>query len=112
LTAGKGRSESVPDPVVAGEVLNIRFRPEPDQPMLVAAAAEYDQLWRSEGVRILAALHRITGLRLVDQQLEATVHEANSASHPLRLRASYDAETKRGTLIHELAHRLLDHRRD
>jgi peroxiredoxin len=33
---------------------------------------------------------------------DTVVHEAPSASHPLRLRPCYDADTKAGTLLHEL----------
>lgn len=91
--------------------MDISFRPAANDPGLVAAAAEYERLWRSDGERIVETLGRLTGLRFPEQQLEAIVLEGVSRSHPLRLRASYDSETKRGTLVHELAHRLIDRAR-
>lgn len=88
--------------------MDITFRPASDDPALIAATAEYERLWRSDGERIVEALCGLTGLRFAEQRLEGIVHEGISRSHPLRLRASYDGETKRGTLIHELARRLVD----
>lgn len=90
--------------------MEITLRPASDDPALIAATGEYERVWRSDGERIVAALCGLTGLRFVEPRLEAIVHEGISRSHPLRLRASYDGETKRGTLIHELAHRLVDQR--
>lgn len=90
--------------------MEITFRPASDDAALVAAAAEYERLWRSDGERIVEALCRLAGLHFAAQRLEGVVHEGVSRSHPLRLRASYDSETKRGTLVHELAHRLIDQR--
>ena len=74
---------------------------------MTSASAEYERLWRSDGGRIVAKLVALTGLRFSEGRLDAVVHEGPSRSHPLRLRASYDRDTKRGTLIHELAHRLI-----
>jgi hypothetical protein len=47
------------------------------------------------------------GLAFAETLIEAVVFEGPSQSNPLRLRASYDPEAKRGTLVHELAHRLI-----
>ncbi|HEX2184216.1 MAG TPA: hypothetical protein VHN78_01755, partial [Chloroflexota bacterium] len=89
-------------------MFTIRFSPARDHdPALVAAAAEYRRLWEADGQRIVACLERLTGLRFAETSVEALVHEGVSTSHPLRLRASYAAETKAGTLVHELCHRLL-----
>jgi hypothetical protein len=90
-----------------GPVPEIRFRPEPDEPALVAAAAEYRRLWEAEGERIVAAFGAVTGLAFAEAVVDAAVVGGPSQSNPLRLRGSYDAEAKRGTLIHELAHRLI-----
>ena len=91
--------------------LQIRFCPESDQPALVSAAAEYQRLWEAEGERIVEQLAAATGLRFTERAIDARVFEGVSRSDPLRLRASYDQETKLGTLIHELAHRLVQGRR-
>lgn len=74
----------------------------------MAAAADYQRLWDAQGARIVGRLAALTGLRFAEGPLDALVFEGVSRSHPLRLRASYDEDTKLGTLIHELAHRLVD----
>jgi hypothetical protein len=88
-------------------VLAIRFVPASDRPDLAAAAAAYRRLWDAEGERIVACLEGLTGLRFAEPELDASVDERPSQSHPLVLRASYAAETKAGALVHELGHRLL-----
>jgi hypothetical protein len=76
-----------------------------------AATEEYRDIWASEGSRIVAAMERATGLRFEPGPIEVSVYEGTSYSgekggRPMLLRASYAPETKRGTLVHELAHRL------
>jgi hypothetical protein len=76
-----------------------------------SAAEEYRDIWAKEGSRIVAAMERATGLRFEPGPLEVSVYEGPSFSgerrgRPMLLRASYPADTKRGTLVHELAHRL------
>jgi hypothetical protein len=88
-------------------MLEIRFHPESDEPVLVAAAADYQRLWDAEGRRIVERLAALTGLRFAERVINALVFDGPSHCHPLRLRAGYDGETKLGTLIHELCHRLL-----
>jgi hypothetical protein len=55
-------------------------------------------------------MERATGLRFEPDPIEVTVYEGVSYSgggaRPMFLRASYPEPTKRGTLVHELAHRL------
>jgi hypothetical protein len=87
--------------------LGIRFRPESGDPALAAAAEEYQALWEAEGERIVGAFAAVTGLAFAEAEIDAAVYEGPSRSNPLLLRASYDDEAKRGTLIHELAHRLI-----
>lgn len=75
------------------------------------ATEEYRDIWSKEGTRIVAAMERATGLRFEPGPVEVTVYEGTSYSgerggRPMLLRASYPNETKRGTLVHELAHRL------
>jgi hypothetical protein len=69
--------------------------------------AEYEGIWAEHGARIVAHLEAATGLRFAETFVSAVVFEGVSHSHPLALRASNDAETKLGALVHELAHRLI-----
>jgi hypothetical protein len=75
------------------------------------AAREYEQLWAAEGDRIVRAMESVSGLTFLDTAVRVIVYEGVSQSgyrnrSPMRMRASYPAETKRATLIHELGHRL------
>lgn len=89
------------------KIVEIRFHPESENPALVLATAEYRRLWEAHGAKVVEELAAATGLRFAEPTLDAVVFEGMSQSHPLRLRASYDHETKLATLIHELAHRLV-----
>jgi len=89
------------------EMLEIRFRPDSDEPPIVSAAAEYRRLWEAEGEEIVRQFATTTGLTFAVHAMDARVFEGTSQSDPLSLRASYDKETKLGTLIHELAHHLV-----
>lgn len=91
--------------------MEIQFHPESDRPALVSATTDYQRLWEAEGEKIAEQFAAATGLRFAEARIDALVYEGTSQSHPLRLRASYDGETKLGTLIHELAHRLLQDNR-
>ena len=76
-----------------------------------AATQEYRDIWAREGSRIVAAMERATGLRFEPGPIEVSIYEGTSYSgerggRPMVLRASYEDETKRGTLVHELGHRL------
>ena len=75
-----------------------------------AAAAEYRALWAADGARIIAALEKRSGLKWDEREIRAQVVEAPSSSgfgtRPMRLRASYTADTKKAALIHEIGHRL------
>jgi hypothetical protein len=76
-----------------------------------AATEEYRDIWAKEGSRIVAAMEKATGLRFEPGPIEVSIYEGTSYSgerggRPMLLRASYAEETKRGTLVHELAHRL------
>jgi hypothetical protein len=76
-----------------------------------AATEEYRAIWAKEGARIVAAMERVSGLRFETGFIPVNVYEGVSFSGapggpPMVLRASYPEPTKRGTLVHELAHRL------
>lgn len=75
------------------------------------AADEYRAIWEEDGNRIVAALQRATGLQVESGPILAIVYEGVSRSGyrdiPMNMRASYPLDTKRGTLVHELSHRLI-----
>ena len=85
---------------------------EPESPRFSAATSEYRAIWRAEGARITAALEEATGLKMEAGPIHAIVYGGISNSGykqytPMRMRASYPPDTKRATLVHELAHRLI-----
>ena len=85
---------------------------EPQSPRFAAAAKEYQEIWDTEGARITAALEAATGLEMEAGPIRAIVYDGISNSGykqwtPMRMRASYPPDTKRATLVHELAHRLI-----
>lgn len=87
----------------------IDFRPVAEE--FEAAAEEYRAIWRDDGDRIAAAFRKFTGLTLEPGPIDTIVYEGISfsgdATRPMRMRASYPLDTKRGTLVHELSHRLI-----
>lgn len=78
------------------------------------AVREYRRIWDTEGKRIVEAMERATSLRLEAGPIPVVVFEGASSSGfrdiPMKLRASYPEPTKRATLVHELAHRLISER--
>jgi hypothetical protein len=82
----------------------------------VAAARDaYEALWREEGPHIVRVMERVSGIRFdappyADTAIAAIVFEGVSSSGyretPMHLRASYPADTRKATLVHELGHRL------
>ena len=95
--------------------VEVRFVPASDE--FATAVREYEQIWAADGVRIVAAMERISGLSFVyeqfaDTSITAIVLEKPSSSgfrdrSGMELRASYRLDTQRATLIHELGHRLM-----
>jgi hypothetical protein len=93
--------------------VRITFAPQADS--FAASARDYDRMWTAEGPRIVAAMERVSGLTFIssvfaDTAITANVLERASNSgyraSPMQLRASYSADTKKATIIHELGHRL------
>ena len=84
--------------------MEIIFVPENDS--FVKAAAAYGRIWEEEGDRIITAIESATGLKFKERSVTAAVYEGISWSDPLKLRSSYDEDTKKATLVHELLHRL------
>jgi hypothetical protein len=89
--------------------LKINFSPESEK--YTQATTEYQTLWNSEGERIVAAMEKVSGVKFTDNVIPAIVFEGPSSSglgnDPMKLRASYPPDVKKGTLIHELGHRLI-----
>ena len=94
-----------------GARVAMHFEPESPREEFVKAAAEYDALWKAEGERMLDAMERITGITFTERDIKAVIFERASFSgygdRPMHLRASYPADVKKATLIHELLHRML-----
>jgi len=89
--------------------LSISFTPE--QEKFAEAAKEYQDIWRAEGNRIIEAMESVSGMKSFEKEIKAIVYEGVSFSgfgeRPMKLRASYPADVKKATLIHELGHRFL-----
>lgn len=83
-------------------MININFAPE--DTTFIRASEEYVRIWEREGKRITFAIEKVSGLPFKEHDLTAIVFEGISQSHPLKLRASYDENTKIATLVHELLH--------
>jgi hypothetical protein len=75
------------------------------------AARTYRAIWEEDGERIVAALETRTCLPFRETSIAAVIDDAVSHSggpdHAMGLRASYDLNSKRATLVHELGHRYL-----
>jgi hypothetical protein len=76
-----------------------------------SAARAYRSIWERDGERIVAALEARTCMRFAEPAVAAVIGDDVSHSggpeHPMGLRASYDLDVKRATLVHELGHRHL-----
>jgi hypothetical protein len=88
--------------------VSITFTPQNQQ--YAEAAEEYWRLWADQGTRIIQAMERVSGLKFAEKQLKALIYEgpsnSGSGSSPMNLRASYPADVKKATLVHELSHRM------
>jgi hypothetical protein len=89
--------------------VGISFSPQSDG--FADATREYQAIWATEASRVIEAMERVSGLEFPETRIEATVFEGVSRSgsrgSPMMMRASYPADTKKATLIHELGHRHL-----
>jgi len=106
-------SAGAPQTAAAPPRVRITFVPQSDS--FAASARDYERMWAAEGPRIVAAMERVSGLTFIspvyaDTAITANVLERASNSgfraSPMQLRASYSADTKKATIIHELGHRL------
>lgn len=88
-------------------MLKINFYPDSNRKDLLEAVAEYKEIWKNEGGKIVETIEKISGLDFKTQEINAIVVDEISRSHPLILRSSYPRKVKRGVLIHELCHRTI-----
>ena len=83
----------------------------PEDRKFTDAADAYTRLWAAEGSKIVEAMERGSGLPFLETHVKAMIFEGPSRSGygdtPMYLRASYPADVKKATLVHELGHRLM-----
>lgn len=95
--------------VYLNKMIKLTFKPESEQ--FILATKEYSEIWEKEGAKIITAFEIITGLKFQQKEIEVIIYEGVSFSgslvEPMKLRASSSVEDKKGTLIHELGHRLI-----
>ena len=83
---------------------------EKENTNFIAAAEDYRRIWGDEGDRVIRAMEQLTRLEFPEKAVAAEIYEGPSfsgrGSLPMRLRASYPFEIKKGTLVHEMGHRM------
>jgi hypothetical protein len=83
----------------------------PKDPSFTEAAQSYHRIWVAEGPRVVHAMEAATGLTFPPAPVNVVVYEGVSWSgtgqEPMFLRASYSDDVKKGTIVHELGHRLI-----
>jgi hypothetical protein len=93
-----------------GTRITVTFTPENKNPQFSPAVEEYRQIWAAEGPRIIAAMEKISRLKFPEKNVKVEIYEgpsfAGRGNGPMRLRASYQADEKKGTIVHELGHRM------
>jgi hypothetical protein len=93
-----------------GRRVTITFSPEEKTPAFNAAVDEYRAIWAAEGSRIIEGMEKISTLKFPEKSVKVQIYEGTSFSGrggaPMRLRASYQPDEKKGTLVHELGHRM------
>lgn len=85
----------------------INFYPEQNNSDYERAAKEYGKIWREEGKKIIAVFEKVSGLKFREKIINAVTCDDVSYSIPLKLQSNISIENKKGTLIHELCHRLM-----
>lgn len=87
--------------------MQINFYPESDNPKFEKAAKEYAKIWAEEGERIVKTIEKISGLKFKEKIINAIIYTEISYSVPLKLQSDISIGHKKGTLVHELCHRLV-----
>jgi hypothetical protein len=94
--------------LLAGAAPPLRITPLVERGIEPAAA--YRSLWESEGPRIVAALERTAGVEFPPTPIEVLIEPGRPMTsydgRTIRLRPFFSPQWSRGTLVHELGHRL------
>lgn len=95
-------------------MLLINFLPDSDRADKIdkinKCVAEYKNIWEEDGRKIVEILEKYSGLKFIENKINAIVFISGilpSRSFPLSLQAHASMNLKKGTLVHELCHRLL-----
>lgn len=90
--------------------VTVTFAPQEKTPAFDVAAEEYRRIWAAEGGRIIETMEQVARLKFPEKNVKVEIYEGPSFSGrggaPMRLRASYQSDEKKGTLVHELGHRM------
>lgn len=93
-----------------GKRVGITFTTEEENQSFSAAAEEYRRIWTDEGEHIIRTMEQVSRLTFPERNIKAEIYEGRSLSGwggaPMKLRASYTADVKKGILVHELGHRM------
>jgi len=103
-----------------GTQITLTFASQNKNQAFDTATDEYRRIWAAEGGRIIEAMERISTLRFPEKRVHVGIYEGTSfaglrmnkdgipvgTNGPVRMRASYPGDVKKGTLIHELGHRM------
>ena len=93
-----------------GKRVGITFTTEEENQSFSAAAEEYRRIWTDEGEHIIRTMEQVSRLTFPERNIKAEIYEGRSLSGrggaPMKLRASYAADVKKGILVHELGHRM------
>lgn len=94
--------------------VKLNFTPESEK--FNAATEEYRNIWQAEGDHLIETMEQVSGLKYHEREVNAIVFEGPSESgyeeKPMKMRASYSAEIKKATLLHEIGHRHLSQLRN
>jgi hypothetical protein len=85
----------------------INFYPEQDDPKFEKATEEYQKIWNEERERITKVIEKTSGLQFKEKVINAIIYDEISYSIPLKLQVNLSTQHKKGTLTHELCHRLV-----
>jgi len=77
---------------------------------IIDASKEYEEIWLRDGIKIINALERLTGLTFPESEFPIAITEtsrtyAGTKGRPMLL--SSEHENKEAVLMHELGHRIL-----
>jgi hypothetical protein len=87
--------------------MQINFYPEYDNADFEKAAKEYAKIWAEEGDKITKAIEKVSGLKFKEKVFNALIYGKSSFSIPLMLSANVPTELIKGTISHELCHRII-----